>query len=241
MHFADDVDDKPLVVDVNADDNSKFKRQQYWDTRFKDEESYDWLLTYSQVRDSLFPYLKPTDRILIVGCGNSTFSADLYDDGFHNLVNIDFSDVVIERMRAIHRDARPLMRWEVMDMCDLTYEDSSFDVVIDKAAMDALLVDEGDCWDPEPSVVQNVHRMCVSLAQVLTKTGLFLQISFAQPHFRTKYLMGERKAGSVTELYSASMGRCLNDLYPWRLSYVTLSGSDCGGCLNSFLYVMSLG
>lgn len=26
--------------------------------------------------------LRRTDRILVVGCGNSNFSAELYDDGF---------------------------------------------------------------------------------------------------------------------------------------------------------------
>jgi hypothetical protein len=35
------------------------------------------------------------------------------------------------------------MKWLVMDMCSLTFDDQSFDVVLDKCAMDALLVDEG--------------------------------------------------------------------------------------------------
>ena len=32
-------------------------------------------------------------RLLVVGCGNSELSAQLYDDGFTNIVNIDFSKV----------------------------------------------------------------------------------------------------------------------------------------------------
>lgn len=35
------------------------------------------------------------------------------------------------------------MRWLVMDMTQLEFEDAQFDVVLDKCAMDALLVDEG--------------------------------------------------------------------------------------------------
>jgi hypothetical protein len=40
------------------------------------------------------------------------------------------------------------MRWLTMDMLDMSFDDSSFDVVIDKATMDALMVDEGDVWNP---------------------------------------------------------------------------------------------
>lgn len=107
---ASTVVDVDVDVDVNADDNSKFKRQDYWDARFRTEEQYDWLLTYAQVRTSLRAHLRSTDRILLVGCGNSSFSADLYDDGFERLVNIDFSAVVIDKMRAAHAEARPLMQ-----------------------------------------------------------------------------------------------------------------------------------
>lgn len=231
----------PEPVDVTADDNSKFKRQDYWDARFQQEEKYDWLVTYAQVRASLLPHLRqnPAQRILVVGCGNSTFSADLYDDGFHNITNIDFSSVVIDNMRAAHEKQRPEMQWVTMDMCAMTFPADSFDLVLDKAAMDALLVDEGDCWDPEPRVVDDVHRMCEAMARVVTPTGLCLQISFAQPHFRTKYLMGERRAGEVLKPYSASGGRSLDPAYPWHLSHQTLEVA--AGCLDCFLYVMSMG
>ena len=41
------------------------------------EESYDWLATFSDLEAILKQFIRPSDRILIVGCGNSTFSADL--------------------------------------------------------------------------------------------------------------------------------------------------------------------
>jgi hypothetical protein len=46
------------------------------------------------------------------------------------------------------------MHWEVMDMTALTFDDSSFDAVIDKAAMDALMCDEQDVWNPSLKVLQ---------------------------------------------------------------------------------------
>jgi ubiquinone/menaquinone biosynthesis C-methylase UbiE len=222
-------------VDVQNDyDNSKFNKRDYWDERFKDEVKYDWLMEYQHVEKELVSLVKPEDRILIVGCGNSTFSRSMYDAGFHNIVNIDYSKVVIEHMSAANAECEG-MSWLEMDMTNLTFEDSSFDVVIDKAAMDALAVDEGDVWDPEVSVIQNVHRMCVGIRRVLKTGGTHIQISFAQPHFRTKYLMGYRHSGAEVSPYESHQGHA--DIYRWDLSFRTINKG--AGSLDSFMYIMN--
>jgi hemerythrin superfamily protein len=177
--------------------NSVFKLQDYWEERFTEEESYEWLIKWSQMRNVVLPSLqtfnKEDCKILIVGCGNSSFSADLYDEGFHNITNIDFSSIVIKKMESVHSEKRNKMKWIEMDMTKMTFPENSFDIVIDKAAMDALVVDEGDVWNPKDEVISAVDDMCNCVSKVLKKTnGLFLQISFAQPHFRTKYLIGAR-------------------------------------------------
>ncbi len=38
------------------------------------------------------------------------------------------------------------MQWLVMDIKDLKFESGSFDIVIEKATLDALLVGERDPW-----------------------------------------------------------------------------------------------
>lgn len=48
------------------------------------------------------------------------------------------------------------MSWRVMDMTALDFPDGSFDVVIDKAAMDALLTDEGSVWEPNAEVCSKI-------------------------------------------------------------------------------------
>jgi SAM-dependent methyltransferase len=149
----------PMALPV-PDDNRVYGRREYWDARFAKEESYDWLGTYADVRPLLRAALRPTDRILLIGCGNSTLSADLYDDGFTQLTNIDYSAVVIDTMRAKHAEARPAMKWECMNMLALAFDDGAFDVVLDKAAMDALCVDEGDVWNPAENVRRDVHTLC---------------------------------------------------------------------------------
>ena len=82
------------------------------------------------------------------------------------------------------------MSWTVADMTklQLVFDQHMFDVVIDKAAMDALMCDEGDVWSPEPHVLEAGRRMCDGVSHVLTDKGRFLQVSFSQPHFRKKYL-----------------------------------------------------
>jgi hypothetical protein len=219
--------------------NSVFKLQSYWEDRFAEESEYEWLTTWKQVEQFLLPYLHPDQKILIVGCGNSSFSADLYDAGIENIVNIDFSSVVIQKMKELHEIKRPKMEWVVMDMTKMTFPPHSFDIVIDKAAMDALVVDEGDVWDPNDATIESVHAMCQSVTQVLrneSDKNVFLQISFAQPHFRTKYLMGNRWKREYASPYQAQSGH--SNLYDWELSHESILTEENQGCLNSFLYVM---
>ena len=47
-------------------------------------------------------YCKTKDDILVVGCGNSTLSADLFDVGHRSLVSIDLSEVVVSQMNRQH-------------------------------------------------------------------------------------------------------------------------------------------
>lgn len=237
-----------------APHNSVFKLKSYWEERFQEEEVYDWLVTYTQVKQLVLPQLRPSDRILVVGCGNSSFSADLYDDGYVNITNIDFSSVVINKMQAENSEKRPTMAWLCMDMLDLSFEDNTFDAVIDKAGMDALMVDEGDVWDPEQKVVGSVDRMLLGIAKVLRPGGKFLQISFAQPHFRTKYLSGywwtkahgdssiAKSDSDCTRVdssqsmtaYQTYKGYCSR--YNWNLSCTPIE-TDVGS-LNSYLYIV---
>ena len=280
--------------------NDQFGKQEYWDGRFEEEEQYDWLLTFDQVAAQLLPLLKPygqTARILMVGCGNSTFSADLYDAGYRNIVNLDYSGVVIARMHAQHSAARPGMTWLEGDMTNLAASfppGTLFDVIIDKAALDALMVDEKSVWSPADSVVMGADATCLGVRDLLrgnssegeavvapapvpaaaTETppsmealvaaalaaeaaqvaaaahvklpGLYVMISFMQPHFRTKYLSGKHADGlenSREELHSATgaaaAAKGYVPRYDWHLRHENIDLA--GGSFNHFLYVMYRG
>ena len=226
---------------MNEDhENSDFKLKSYWDERFKKEEEYDWLVKLDELKQYLVPKLPPLEsnsRILIVGCGNSTFSSDLYDLGYTNIVNIDFSDVCIANMVSKNETKCPLMTWLVMDMTDMSsFENESFDVVIDKASMDALMVDEGDVWDPNDDVVDSADRMLSHISRILkSESGLFIQITFAQTHFRTKYLMGHRALRIKSSPFETLKG--YSDKYYWSLDYESINPKT--GCIHYFIYTMT--
>ena len=64
-------------------------------------------------------------KILVLGCGNAEFSEDLYDDGFHNVTNVDLSSVVIHHMKERNEERRPRMQFIVMDITDMSKFESN--------------------------------------------------------------------------------------------------------------------
>ena len=138
-------------------EREKFKEKYYWDERYKTEEDFDWFCQLSSFEHLLFQHVKPSDRILNLGCGNSSLSTSLYERGYQNIDNIDFSQTVISRMKERTIYAMPKMKWHIMDMLELAFERDSFDVVLDKGSMDALMVDQGDVWNPKQEVINRVE------------------------------------------------------------------------------------
>jgi ubiquinone/menaquinone biosynthesis C-methylase UbiE len=68
-----------------------------------------------------------------------------------------------------------------MDVRDLQYEDNTFDVIIDKSTMDALL-----CGDQS---FLNVSIMTKEVQRVLKKDGAYIIISYGQPENRVMHLV----------------------------------------------------
>jgi len=114
--------------------------------READDASFDWFKTYEEIKHLINRFVpSKTSRIVMLGCGNSTLSRDLYDDGYKRVDNIDYSDVVIEKMKRVNEE-KTEMTWVVGDIRDLPFENESVDVCIDKGTMDALLTGVKDVW-----------------------------------------------------------------------------------------------
>lgn len=141
----------------------------------------------------------------MLGCGNSTLGEDMYDDGYKNIVNIDYSDILIEQMRKKHGEARPEMEWLEMDVRDLKFEDGTFDVAIDKGTMDAMMTAKADVWDPPQQVIDDCTAEVRESLRVLNPKGTFIYLTFGQPHFRKRYLAHEG-----TELEVRALGEAFH-------------------------------
>lgn len=54
-------------MDYVPDDNSRYKDVDYWEERYKTEQSYDWLGTFSLFQHLLEKHVKKEESILILG------------------------------------------------------------------------------------------------------------------------------------------------------------------------------
>ena len=85
----------------------------YWDKRYTEfaGSTFDWLENYESLKSLFDLFVKPSHKILQIGCGNSILSEEMYDAGFTDITNIDISSVVIEQMRDRSKETRPLMSY----------------------------------------------------------------------------------------------------------------------------------
>ena len=71
---------------------SPFPYSSSYSSSFRDAGEFDWFKKYADIKQHLAPLIPSKDaRILMLGCGNSTLSRDMYDDGYTNILNIDVS------------------------------------------------------------------------------------------------------------------------------------------------------
>jgi ubiquinone/menaquinone biosynthesis C-methylase UbiE len=80
---------------------------------------------------------------LVVGCGNSELSEQLYDVGYRHLTNIDISETVVNNMNQKNAKQRPDLTFQKVDATQTPYEDGSYQAVLDKGTLDAMASQEG--------------------------------------------------------------------------------------------------
>uniref|UniRef100_A0A7N0RBI1 Methyltransferase type 11 domain-containing protein n=2 Tax=Kalanchoe fedtschenkoi TaxID=63787 RepID=A0A7N0RBI1_KALFE len=157
-----------------------FTSKENWDKFFSIRgtgDSFEWYAEWEQLREPLLSYLNISGygiQILVPGCGNSKLSEHLYDEGFRFILNIDFSKVVISDMLRRNLRVRPEMKWRVMDMTCMQFEDEAFDAVVDKGGLDALM---------EPQLGPQLGNQYLSeVKRVLKSKGRFVCLTLAESH-----------------------------------------------------------
>lgn len=173
-------DEKKDTTTDSDNDGVDYGSANYWETRYANYHTFDWLENYQSLKPLLKDYLTADSRMLIIGCGNAEFSEDLYDDGYVWQWNIDLSQIVIKQMIARNRK-RPEIKWEVMDCRELDYPSKFFDIVIDKSIIDTLLCGRSPNLD--------VARMMTENCRVLKDRGVYFAVSYGAPENRVPHLI----------------------------------------------------
>ena len=164
-----------------------FSNIRYWEGRYAlFSQRMDWYTNYSQLNMDFniydlikerYPSKTFQKRILEMGCGNSTLSADLYKSGFKNITAIDYSTVVIKKMLEIYKDIP--IKFLVCDfnLMNIFFEEKSFDIIFEKAALDSIAT-KGTNDVPELlyKVFKNIHY-------ILNDKGIFFSFSSKNTKF----------------------------------------------------------
>ncbi|XP_038988846.1 EEF1A lysine methyltransferase 4 [Phoenix dactylifera] len=153
----------------------------YWDQRYRqDPGPFDWYQKYKTLAPLLDLYLRRSHRLLLVGCGNSELGEHMIADGYQDVVNIDISSVVVEAMQKKYQD-KPQLKYIKMDVRDMnSFEDGSFDAIIDKGTLDSLMCGQ--------NAQHNATKMLEEVGRVLKDKGVYILITYGDPSYRLHLL-----------------------------------------------------
>jgi SAM-dependent methyltransferase len=159
-----------------------YGRLDYWESRYsRDTEYFDWYQRWPHIKPFVVEHVQKTGQILNLGCGNSRLTDEMYDDGYVNIMNIDYSSTVIrnmsEKLRERPEDTR---RYQLMNAIELTFEPETFDLVIDKGCLDSVLCGE--------RCTPNSLRMLAGIYRCLKPDGTYICVSYGVPDNRLDYL-----------------------------------------------------
>ncbi|EFC44991.1 predicted protein [Naegleria gruberi] len=149
-------------------------------SQYFENEKYlerDWYGEFSVVKKHLKPImknLKKDSTILILGAGLSTLPVDIYKMGYKNIVCTDISQSLCEMMKeySIEVLGENSIQYILQDMRNMesTFAENSFDIVIDKATLDSLYMEE-DAESYEEGIVdkgiENVRTVQHQVIRIL--------------------------------------------------------------------------
>ena len=196
---------------------------------------FEWHSSISH--SSIISEIDIGSKVLFVGTGNSNLPRQLYDAHAHAHANanggktevacMDYSQPCIDMLQSLHRTECPRMTFACGDATDLvrTLErqgidaDSSFDYIVDKGLMDAMMCGEG--WDSsdDGTGCGGVLQYLTEAKRALKSGGTFVLVSYKLSAATRDYLQGVGASLGIrwtldigdksNERVSFSLGQCL--------------------------------
>jgi SAM-dependent methyltransferase len=146
-------------------------------------------------------HIPKTASVLHLGCGNSHLSIQMYDQGWLDQTNIDYSSTVIKNMSAEFGN----VKWICGDIFSMdSYLDKKYDIAIDKGTLDALLTVKHDPWNPDIKLKEHIRNYVDQIVSALEPNGIYIHITWSQPHFRKIFLSHPHLDVQVNKLCSES-------------------------------------
>ena len=152
----------------------RFAECSYWDGRYQEGgEAFEWIFSTALALPFVESFVAKSSKALVIGCGNSRLTEDMYQKGWKDLTSIDYSPAVIRQQTKRSIEKRLKCRWMVMDVRRLRFPSCSFGAVIDKGTADNLL-----CYE---HAERNLGRMLREIYRCLEPGGMYLIFSLNDP------------------------------------------------------------
>ncbi|MEW5307482.1 MAG: hypothetical protein WDW36_009876 [Sanguina aurantia] len=182
-----------------------YSQAAYWNSRYERElAAFEWHMGFSplsELMEALWP--QRNVALLQIGVGTSCLQEGMVQAGYVNsITNLDTSEVLVSHMAMLHK-AIPQLSYVTGNARAMPEQpSSSFDGVVDKGCLDAVLCGERLGGH---QVVQECHR-------VLRPGGVYLMISHSEPQARLQFL--------------------ITPLLPWEVTVYVIGKQDAMDGLN---------
>ena len=202
-------------------ENSRFGRQDYWNAFYEEEANFTWYAGWDELQPFVQEFVDTTGKILIPGVGNDAMLVDMYDDGFQELIAMDYAPEGIARCRDL---LGPTRVWSdnqdtgvvlvVADARNLTgvFNDDSFDVVIEKGTLDAIYLSGGQ---DKMLADRNLNLAISELGRCVKPGGIWISIAaVVDNQIQASFDTGEEWSCLVKkdDLYTTSDGYTSNNI-----------------------------
>lgn len=184
-----------------AGDPSLYGSQGYWEARYRAADlraaaaKEEWYVGYARLGALFRRHLDRSDRMLLLGCGMSTLTEDMANDGYADVVGVDYSHECIGRMREEFPESR--VEYRVMDVLDLQYADGECGALVDKGTLDTL------CQNEDGAGARMLREAC----RVLRDGGVFLSVSYGDKEDRLPLLLDGSLAWTLRDSCVLRKGR----------------------------------